>query len=887
MKHVTRILLVTSLIMLISISLYAQVNFFTSIHATRAGKNFWYGADTSVTKAPAPGFESLTNVPITHPNVACNACHPADNLDANGDAYPIPYPGAGCVDCHATKFGFTVTEEDCYGCHSRQATEKNQLGYSDVHRDASNPLKCWDCHKEDELHGDDGVAYKSMFEPGAMRTDCGDCHTTAGGTLPDHSSYDPHGGKLHCDACHAQTVVSCYNCHFESQVESHLKRAKQPIHGFVILANRAKDGKVGTLSFQSLTYQGHSWAAFGPFHSHSITGDGRECADCHQNFGGQVEAIQQYNATGEIKFAEWNSSDSTLSWLKGVVPFPEDYETTFKMDFITYNGNPSDPVVPSKNWSAIGEDTWDGHQLFFASALTADQMNKLGMKTASAGNFYLGVGSPASPVGTSCASCHNSNSFASPVYGEWRQTAHASAQDGLSFLTYSCLSCHNTGWDSQQDNHGADEYVVADTTAPFGWRVIDQANWDRTKNVQCESCHGPLGAETGGLSADHNTPAGAPNLTAENCGQCHEGSHHPTFSDWQRSKHAVAKVTSIPGGAFNFIPSNRNCAGCHTAEGFIQFVDQVGLEPDVDPPGMDGNDLTCASCHDPHGSSNTGQLRIAAKDICQKCHNPEYSPDSPEPDGSDLHHTTAFMFEGKGGYHYPGYTYPSSAHKFVVSENCVDCHVFMVPFVGEPEEIPAYTGHSFEPRLESCDQSGCHQDQFDIADSSFDYRGVQTEIDSLSDILHGKLAEASSADSQTVEFFRAKFNYDFVDADGSHGIHNTRYARALLVSAMENYTPTGIAQEKTDLPLTYNLSQNYPNPFNPTTQIKFSIPEVSNVKITIFDAIGREIAVLVNKELNAGNYTYSWNATNLASGIYFYRMEANGFSQIRKMMFIK
>ncbi len=384
MRYGTKIAILLVLSLCVTSLLYAQANFATSIHATRAGKNFWYGADVNVTKAPAPGFETLTNVPIDHPNVACNSCHPGDNLDANGDPYPVPFPGASCKDCHATKSGMKVTEDDCYGCHSRQATEAKTLKYSDVHRDASSPLKCWDCHKKDELHGDDGVAYKSMFEPGAIKADCNDCHTTQAGTLPDHSRYDPHRGKLHCDACHTQTAIACYNCHFESQVDAAKKRAKQTIHGFIILVNRTKDGKVGTASFQSLTYQGHAWAAFGPFHSHSVTKNGRKCVDCHQNFGGQIQSIQEYNTTGKIHFARWNTSDSTLSWIKGVIPFPEDYQTAFKMDFLTYNGSSNDPVAPSKNWSMIGKDTWDGHQLFFATPLTKAQMGKLGMNAPTA-----------------------------------------------------------------------------------------------------------------------------------------------------------------------------------------------------------------------------------------------------------------------------------------------------------------------------------------------------------------------------------------------------------------------------------------------------------------------------------------------------------------------
>ncbi|MCK6619775.1 MAG: T9SS type A sorting domain-containing protein [Calditrichaceae bacterium] len=375
MNQSVKFFLLTLFIFLFSASLLAQGNFSNSIHATRNGKGYWYNANTP---APVPGFQTLTNVPIT--GLGCVECHPGDNLNANGVPYPIPYPGMGCVDCHATNNPNpppgAVDEAQCYDCHTRQKTEAIQLGYSDVHRSASTPLKCWDCHLPAELHGDNAGTPNSMFEPGVIAADCEDCHTT----LPaGHNTVDPHNGKLHCAACHSQTAISCYNCHFESVAQAQLRRAKQIIHGFVILANRAKDGKVGTMSFQSLTYQGNAWAAFGPYHSHTITSQGRTCAQCHANFGGQIPAIQQFNSTGEIHFATWNSADSTLSVLSGVVPMPENYQSSFKMDFITYNGNPNDPVAPSKNWSYIGKSTWDGHQMFFATPLTSAQMVKIGM----------------------------------------------------------------------------------------------------------------------------------------------------------------------------------------------------------------------------------------------------------------------------------------------------------------------------------------------------------------------------------------------------------------------------------------------------------------------------------------------------------------------------
>jgi Concanavalin A-like lectin/glucanases superfamily/Secretion system C-terminal sorting domain len=91
------------------------------------------------------------------------------------------------------------------------------------------------------------------------------------------------------------------------------------------------------------------------------------------------------------------------------------------------------------------------------------------------------------------------------------------------------------------------------------------------------------------------------------------------------------------------------------------------------------------------------------------------------------------------------------------------------------------------------------------------------------------------------------------------------------------------------------LSQNYPNPFNPNTQIKFSIPKSSQVTLKIINTLGEEIEILVNEEKAAGTYELSWNAANLPSGVYFYRLQAGdpstssgqSFVQTRKMILLK
>jgi hypothetical protein len=102
-----------------------------------------------------------------------------------------------------------------------------------------------------------------------------------------------------------------------------------------------------------------------------------------------------------------------------------------------------------------------------------------------------------------------------------------------------------------------------------------------------------------------------------------------------------------------------------------------------------------------------------------------------------------------------------------------------------------------------------------------------------------------------------------------------------------NGIPVGISDESQAIIQSMFLSQNYPNPFNPSTTIKYSVPELSFVKIKVFNLLGQEIVELINEELQTGNYEVSFDATNLPTGIYFYRMEAGNFVQTRKMILMK
>ena len=88
-------------------------------------------------------------------------------------------------------------------------------------------------------------------------------------------------------------------------------------------------------------------------------------------------------------------------------------------------------------------------------------------------------------------------------------------------------------------------------------------------------------------------------------------------------------------------------------------------------------------------------------------------------------------------------------------------------------------------------------------------------------------------------------------------------------------------------PLSYQLEQNYPNPFNPATHIGFSIADARLVTLKVYDVLGKEVATLANTTMNPGTYTIPWNAGNLPTGIYFYRLQAGQFVQTRKLTLLK
>ena len=102
-----------------------------------------------------------------------------------------------------------------------------------------------------------------------------------------------------------------------------------------------------------------------------------------------------------------------------------------------------------------------------------------------------------------------------------------------------------------------------------------------------------------------------------------------------------------------------------------------------------------------------------------------------------------------------------------------------------------------------------------------------------------------------------------------------------------NFTILDLKDNTYNLPESFSLSQNYPNPFNPSTAISYSLPKSGNVILRVFNILGNEVATLVNEDKDAGQYKVEFDASNLSSGIYFYKIQAGSFAETKKMILLK
>jgi hypothetical protein len=166
-------------------------------------------------------------------------------------------------------------------------------------------------------------------------------------------------------------------------------------------------------------------------------------------------------------------------------------------------------------------------------------------------------------------------------------------------------------------------------------------------------------------------------------------------------------------------------------------------------------------------------------------------------------------------------------------------------------------------------------------DSAYLYTGGHLLIEIRHSAFTGTSASVDAAGTSTPGYgslYSACWQSSYTATSGLQG--------NFCVSRLNTQTLVGIGPS-TQTADNYFLKQNYPNPFNPSTSIQFALPNASGVKLLIYNSVGKQVAQLVNARLNAGIYTYNWNAEGMPSGTYFYRLEAENFTQTRTMTLVK
>lgn len=451
-------------------------------------------------------------------------------------------------------------------------------------------------------------------------------------------------------------------------------------------------------------------------------------------------------------------------------------------------------------------------------------------------------------------------------------------------IAKNCSGCHSNGLEVWQDSNN--EWLMKgapmENDALYDGMVnvydIDGDGALDQINTTCERCHGPgsdhasTGDKTKIINPSKLTADQANNL----CGMCHSRGkslpnntfgfpfHDDTLEGWEVGD-MVADIYTDGGGYWGDTDSEITSSKSHHQ----QFYDLY----ESSKPTFEFHQVTCFECHDVHNETK--------------------------------HHITEQMTE----------TDSLGADITVMTKNdnntlCLACHATHGDFEDISVEMVAdydnnvdgigaivseHSNHDYDPEVSGNSRcTKCHNPK--VAKSAVAY---DIHAHTFEPIPPQKTNEYAMPNSCAVSCHRDIEN-------GADPIFNTGVDAtltdwteasdiALADKLMEYYGPNGswwqhvvsVERVEVEMPANFELSQNYPNPFNPTTTINFAIPSESDVKIKVFDAVGQQVAVLVNDIVPAGTYKISWDASRLTSGIYFYSMQSGNFVQSKKMILLK
>ena len=405
---------------------------------------------------------------------------------------------------------------------------------------------------------------------------------------------------------------------------------------------------------------------------------------------------------------------------------------------------------------------------------------------------------------TVCGSCHVGQQ------ATWQQTKHAGAYATLEKsgqMQGLCQACHTV------NNLGN---AVADTAA--GWRTTKDA---RYHDVQCESCHGPglphvQTPVRGQMLASIRADTGK--AVTNGCSECHSGTHHPFVEEWRKSRHATsytrayngatATAPEVPGGP------RAACQSCHIGQ---RALDAWGantnyVEKSAGQTAATGLGVTCAVCHDPHGTPNTKNLRFAVdsrdpdSNLCMKCHLRRSVPDFSGSQNAP-HSPQGPMLLGTAGWWPPGIQVDGdlvAAHGTERNPRlCASCHMnrYDVTDKATGKFVSTVTGHSFKAipcvdanglptgatdcavtarSFKGCAGSGCHTE----ASARTIMVSAEADIALLANALlpmlnDAKVPAADKVAGKVSTWRGATFNRNLALHPGSE-VHNPFLAKALL-----------------------------------------------------------------------------------------------------------
>lgn len=418
---------------------------------------------------------------------------------------------------------------------------------------------------------------------------------------------------------------------------------------------------------------------------------------------------------------------------------------------------------------------------------------------------------------TTCGNCHAGHQ------ARWKETAHAGAfatLDANPNKQDACYACHTV---SSKGNSVA---------GPAGYEVVKDTAY---RDVQCESCHGSGLEHIQGVGQGRVVrPLAKISATGGgNCTDCHSGSHHPFAEQWAASGHANVSASRA---------SNPSCQSCHDGRGALKAwgVEANYIERDS---ATAYQATTCAVCHNPHGSSNSKQLRFPInspdpdQNLCIKCHLRRGDPGGTS---TSPHAPQGAMLLGTAGYRPAGFTYAEGrifgSHATDANPRlCAGCHVTKLTVTDASTNTTFNsTGHLFRPvpcldanglptgnkncdytttarSWKSCTGSGCHATEA-VAVNAFNtvrarmkllteqlwkdtngngsLQAAPTDAGMLPTVRQTRPAEWSSTDNRYTPAEGGEFNarlcgeYGQSTADNSKGVHNPFLCEALLIATI-------------------------------------------------------------------------------------------------------